>query len=59
MGLGKGESWDVGKPKSWKKTNDAMEETGCWVRLTSIGSCAVFLQDLKQNLKSLIGLHQL
>ena len=47
MGLGKGESWDVGKPKSRKKTNDAVEETGCWVRLRSIGSCAVFLQDLK------------
>ncbi|CAL5419483.1 unnamed protein product [Camellia sinensis] len=46
MGLGKGESWDVGKPKSRKKTNDAVEETGCWVRLRSIGSCAVFLQDL-------------
>ncbi|KAI8006990.1 L10-interacting MYB domain-containing protein [Camellia lanceoleosa] len=45
--IGKGESWDVGKPKSRKKTNDAVEETGCWVRLRSIGSCAVFLQDLK------------
>ncbi|KAI8028880.1 hypothetical protein LOK49_LG01G00887 [Camellia lanceoleosa] len=39
MGLGKGESWDVGKPKSRKKKNDAVEETGCWVRLRFIGSC--------------------
>ncbi|KAI8018754.1 hypothetical protein LOK49_LG04G01384 [Camellia lanceoleosa] len=39
MGLGKGESSDVGKPKSRKKKNDAVEETGCWVWLRFIGSC--------------------
>lgn len=35
----KGESWDVGKSKSRKKKEPAVEEAGCWVRLRFIGSC--------------------
>ncbi|KAL6998006.1 Serine/threonine-protein kinase pbl34 [Sarracenia purpurea var. burkii] len=46
MGLGvegvKGESWEVGKSKSRKKKEGAVEEeekTGCWVRLRFIDCC--------------------
>ncbi|XP_047307540.1 serine/threonine-protein kinase PBL34-like [Impatiens glandulifera] len=34
-----GESWDMSKSKSRNKKDDSFEETGCWVRLRSIGSC--------------------
>ncbi|XP_057949064.1 serine/threonine-protein kinase PBL34-like isoform X2 [Malania oleifera] len=43
MGLGtegvKAESWDVGKSKSRKNKDGALEETGCWPKLRFIGSC--------------------
>lgn len=35
------ESWNVEKSKERKKKDDddAVEETGCWIRLRFIGSC--------------------